>query len=190
MLHSQSPSSQNIIRVDDGADLDSILFKHDRIYSHNLARINYTTYDVRRCQDVVNPSTSHHNIMVLVDPDGDPLSDHTFRYGRVLGIYHVNVVYVGPGMVDYQPHRMEFLWVRWYNQQESSQNAWSLRKLDQIQFPSMTEEDAFGFIDPSDVVRSCHIIPAFAKGKLHADGIGLSFCAEDSSDWAAYYVNR
>jgi hypothetical protein len=54
----------------------------------------------------------------------------------------------------------------------------------------MNEDDTFGFLDPSDVLRSCHIIPAFAKGKLHADGKGLSALAHDSPDWTMYYVNR
>ena len=106
-------------------------------------------------------------------------------------MYHANVVYVGPGMVDYQPRRMEFLWVRWYEDVTSSTSAsWKACTLDHIQFPPMTDEDAFGFIDPADVLRSCHVIPSFAKGKLHADGRGLSLRARDSSDWASYYVNR
>jgi hypothetical protein len=37
----------------------------------------------------------------------------------------------------------------------------------------MANENAFGFIDPADVVRSGHIIPAFAIGKRYADGDGL-----------------
>ena len=39
----------------------------DRFYRHNLMRLNYTTYDIRRAQDIVNPSTSHCNIMLLAD---------------------------------------------------------------------------------------------------------------------------
>jgi len=171
---------------------DSILLKHDRMYTHNIMRINYTTYDLRRSRDVVNPSTSHCNIMVLADGDNDQSSTHPFHYGRVLGVYHVNVVYVGPGMIDYQPRRMEVLWVQWYEGEATrSLNAgWKTCKLDRIHFSPMADRDSFGFIDPSDVLRSCHVVPSFVKGKLHADGQGLSFCAGDSSDWAAYYVNR
>ncbi|OJA16859.1 hypothetical protein AZE42_09971 [Rhizopogon vesiculosus] len=43
----------------------SILFKSNRIYHHNLIRFNYTTYDIRRAQDVINPKTPHCNIMLL-----------------------------------------------------------------------------------------------------------------------------
>ena len=34
-----------------------VLFNNDHMYHHNLAR--FTTYDVRRSQDVINPGTSH-----------------------------------------------------------------------------------------------------------------------------------
>lgn len=172
---------------------DSILFKHDRIYPHSLFRINYTTYDVRRSQDVVHTSTSHCNIMMLAassSDEEDTSPSHPFRYARVLGVYHANVVYVGPGMVDYQPQRFEFLWVRWYKVMKTTRTGWTAHRLDCIKFPPLAEDDSFGFVDPSDVLRGCHIMPRFSKGQLHSDGKGLSFCAKDSSDWAQYYVGR
>src|ERR1700733_3919195 len=61
----------------------SILFNKDRLYLHNVMCINYTGYDVRRSQDVINPSTSHCNIMVLAgsNDDGDLASYYPFfRY--------------------------------------------------------------------------------------------------------------
>jgi hypothetical protein len=172
---------------------NSVLFKHDRIYSHSLMRINYTTYDVQRSQDVLNASTSHCNIMLLANPvcdSQDSHPPHPFNYARVLGVYHVNAVYVGPGMVDYQPHRLYFLWVRWLQPVETASSGWDARKLDRVRFCPMAEEDAFGFVDPSDVLRSCHVIPCFAKGLLHGDGKGLSACARDSTDWVEYFIGR
>jgi len=170
-----------------------IFFKSDRMYRHNIMRLNYTTYDTRRCQDVINPSTSHHNIMVLNGEDDDhqnSSSRHPFCYAQVLGIYHVNVIYTGPGMVDYRANRMEFLWVRWYRKVDSIKRGWGTHQLDLVQFLPMASGDAFGFIDLLDVMRGSHIIPAFANGKCHVDDKGLSLCAQDSSDWASYYVNR
>lgn len=52
--------------------------------------------------------------MLLANSAGDSADlnpSHPFNYARVLGVYHINAVYVGPGMVDYQPHWLEFLWV-------------------------------------------------------------------------------
>lgn len=151
--------------------------------------INYTTYDVRRAQDVVNPSTSHCNIFVL-DTHDDGALRHPFKYARILGIYHVNAVYVGPGIHDRQPQQMKFLWVRWYQTVETVSTGWEAQKLHRLRFPPMADDAAFGFVDPSDVMRSSHIIPSFAKGRLHSDNKGLSRCARDSLDWVTYYVNQ
>jgi hypothetical protein len=128
--------------------------------------------------------------MVLSSDTDDSASGHPFRYARVLGVYHANVVYTGPGMINYEPLRLEFIWVRWYRTVDTIRTGWDSRKLDLLRFISMAEDAAFGFLDPSDVLRACHVIPAFARGKLHADGKGLSSLARDSSDWNMYYVNR
>jgi hypothetical protein len=71
---------------DNEVDSNSIFLKHDRIYEHSLMRINYTTYDVRRSQDVVNTSTSHCNVMVLDGPPENSArsSSHKFRYARII----------------------------------------------------------------------------------------------------------
>lgn len=152
-------------------------------------RINYTTYDIRRCQDVVHPLTSHCDVMLLNNAAQPMAHPSWYCYARVLGIFHANVLYVGPGMVDYQPHCMQLLWVRWFRSMPSS-SGWSARWLDALDFPPIYDENSFGFIDPTDVMRGCHIVPAFSRGRRHRDGIGLSLCAKDSTDWAAYYVNR
>lgn len=179
----------------------SVLFKHDRLYQHNILRVNYTSYDVRRSQDTINARTSHCNVMVLADAeDSDDstgrqasiftTSTRPFMYARVLGTYHANVVYNGPGKPTYQQsHRIDFLWVRWYEQLGSKRCGWSARKLDCVRFVPVTDDHAFGFIDPADVLRACHIVPTFSKGKLH-QGSGLSTCAQDSDDWRQYNVNR
>jgi hypothetical protein len=67
---------------------------------------------------------------------------------------------------------------------------WHDHKLDCLHFPLMASVDAFDFVDPKDVLHACHIILAFAEGKMHSDGIGLSRCAGDAHDWNSYYVNR
>lgn len=151
-------------------------------------RVNHTTYDVRREEDVIHPSGYQYNIMALAD-GANTSSTHPFIYGQVMGIYHANVVYVGLGMIDYQPIRLEFLWVRWY-EQISDHCGWRGLKLDRVRFRRWGDPDACSFVDPSDVLRGCHIIPRFREGKLYIDGKGMSPCARDSSDWKEYYVNR
>jgi hypothetical protein len=134
--------------------------------------------------------------MLLADAEavGGEVQHHPYLYACVLGIFHANIVYVGPGMVDYKPRRLDFLWVRWYQRCEVTEISdilgWKTHRLDQVCFPPMASEGAFGFVDPSDVLRSCHVIPRFAKGKKYSDGKALSRCARDSEDWKAYYVGR
>jgi hypothetical protein len=173
------------------SDHNFVFFKSDRMYQHQLLRINYTTYDVRRDQDVINPRTSRRDVMVLAN-NGDDDSDtsHPFWYARVLGIYHVNVVYTGPGMIDYAARRLDFLWVRWFRYIGASSVDWRDYSLDSIAFPAMASEHSFGFLDPNDVLRASHVIPAFVHGKLHRDAISLSKCARDGHDWRRYCVNR
>ena len=57
-----------------------------------------------------------------------------------------------------------------------------------VAFPPLASDAAFGFIDPSDVLRACHIIPAFASGQTHEDRVGMSSRARDRDDYNAYYV--
>jgi hypothetical protein len=165
-----------------------IFFKHDRLYAHQIMRINYTTYDVRRAQDTINPRTSHCDVMVLADDEVEN-ANHPFLYARVIRIFHVNVVYTGPGMLDYRPRKFNVLWVRWF-ERASTTCGWMSRSLDCLHFPAMSSEYAFGFLDPAQVLRGCQIIPGFSKGPRYADGRGLSECARDQHDWRSYYTNR
>jgi hypothetical protein len=174
---------------EDEKDLNTVILKDDRMYQHNISRFNYTTYDVRRAQDVINPKTPHCNVMVLRADDDTGNQDHRYIYGKVLGVYHINVIFIGSGMVDYTPLRLEFLWIRWYEPMDQ-RSAWETSTLDRVTFPPMADEHSFGFLDPADVLRGCHVIPSFASGKRHHDGLGMSACAQDKHDWCEYYVNR
>lgn len=155
-------------------------------------RVNYTTYDVRRGQDTLNPRTDHRDIMVLAQPDDDADSPHQFKYGRVLGIYHTNVIFVPPGTNDYTSRRVEFLWVRWFKIIGDRPVKWGWEKTqpDRLEFPTVNGETSFGFLDPGDVLRACHIIPRFSKNKRYPDGCGVSRLAHDGDDWVEYFVNR
>ena len=182
------------------AEQDQLFFQGDRIYRHNIGKFNYTTYDVRRSQDVINPRTDHCDIMLLSQscdslvafPDSNDLLEHPFTYARVLGIYHANVVRkstaIGPQ--TYNPERMEFLFVRWFKYLRPLSVRWADLKLDSLGFLPVHSEMAFGFIDPADVLRGSHILPWFRGGKVHVDQQGISRIASDKHDWCQYQVNR
>ena len=165
--------------------LNQVMLKQNRFYRHNLMWINYTTYDVQCAQDVINPNTEHCDIMMLSGS-----SSHPFCYAHVIGIFHANIIYTGPGLLNYQPHRLKFLWVWWFELTEwPSKSEGCGLMLDTLCFVPMMEDDAFSFVDPTDVVQGCHIIPSFATGRLHPDGVAMSCCAQDSTDWKKYHIN-
>ncbi|TEB04000.1 hypothetical protein FA13DRAFT_1654889, partial [Coprinellus micaceus] len=170
----------------------AIVFKDRRIYAHRIIRIKYTTYDVRRHEDVVHVDSDVCNVMLpnqafLKDPKAPP-----YKYGRVLGIYHAHVSYTGeiaPGGVRYlKPMKIEFLLVRWYDHIPSDEGAQVA--MDRLRLPAITSPDATQFIDPSTVLRAAHVIPRFSLGPEYGEGRGISEMGRDSSDWKEYFVNR
>lgn len=168
---------------------NSVFFQHERIYKHAVMRVNYTTYDVRREQDYLNPRTSKRDIMVNSNEDTPTGAvSHPFWYARVLGIFHAQVQVRGPDGLS-APQHMEFLWVRWLGLDDSFTGGWSTRRLDRIGFVEHTDAEAFGFLDPSCVLRATHLVPAFAHGRT-PDLCPPSLARDDEGDWEYFYVNR
>ncbi|KAF8074943.1 hypothetical protein FPV67DRAFT_1408331 [Lyophyllum atratum] len=171
-------------------DWECVALQSDRIYSHATMRVNFTGYDIRRGEDVIHARSQKSDIMVL-NPDFDleHSGAHPFWYAKVLGIYHANIIYIGGGNGDYWPRRIEFLWVRWYDLRQAG--GWDSRRLDQLEFSTVTDEFSYGFVDPSDVLRGCHLIPSFHLGQVYPPGDhGLSHCAQDQHDFKSYSVGR
>jgi hypothetical protein len=114
-------------------------------------------------------------------------------YARVIGIYHANIIYIGEGNIDYQPHRLEFVWVRWYRvSKRNTTSSWRSRRLDRLEFLPINHEKAFGFINPSDILRATHIVPIYCRDQVYngRSYSGVSFWAQDGKDWNEYVVNR
>lgn len=65
-----------------------------RLFRHLRLGINYTTYDMRRSYDSLNPTT-HPDVMVLSTHQQDIADAHPYRYARILGIYHAYFVLDG-----------------------------------------------------------------------------------------------
>ncbi|THV05942.1 hypothetical protein K435DRAFT_816082 [Dendrothele bispora CBS 962.96] len=154
-----------------------INLKNDRIYSHKVLWVNYTTYDMRRSQDSINPRT-HSNIMVH---SSDP--DVPYSYARVIGIFHADVKYAK------QPyHQMDFLWVHWFAVDEDHQFDLSKKRLPRVGFMDVSDECAFGFIDPANVIRAVHLIPAFNLGRTkNVEGLSRQEPGKNEN-WWRYYV--
>jgi hypothetical protein len=181
---------QALLRED---DWPGVVLAGDRLYPHSLARIKYTTYDVRRDEDILHPTSNRPNVMVL-NPDFDRNSQQVdarpFRFAKVIQIYHADVSYAGTldkhGLRDDTSYRLDFLCVRWYKLIPSQ----SPYELDQAELLDLRSDDAIGFLDPGDVVRVCHIIPRYALGLAHSQGHIASTFANDGTDWKAYFINQ
>ncbi|KAG8699804.1 hypothetical protein FRC08_005094 [Ceratobasidium sp. 394] len=171
-------------------ELAQIHFQHERIYAHQTLKLHYTTYDVRRAQDTINPTTSNRFILVPSDRlDSAEVGANRFWYARVLGIYHANVSYNGS-----IAKRMDFLWVRWLARMTDVPGGWETCRLDQVgYFPDSTQYHAFEFVDPVDAIRAVHLIPRFAGNQTGEYLESVNSVAADTrsvGDWKHYYVGR
>lgn len=122
----------------------------ERLYMHKTLRVNYTTYDIRRSQDTINPRTQRSDVMVLSQDMEEPAS-HPYWYAKVLGLFHVDVRHRGPlSRTGTNLKRMEFAWVRWYGVDPSHHSGPGSKRLHRVGFVS--GDEAFGFIDPLQIV--------------------------------------
>lgn len=135
-----------------------IAIKDRKLFRHSHARFNYTTCDIRRGQDNISMRTARADVMVA---SGNV--DHPFWYGRVVGIFHALVKDLDKPESDWQ--RIDFLWVWWFSKDFTHLGCFKKGRLDRLQFLGSDGKPRFGFIHPSDVIRACHIIPAFAHGR-------------------------
>ena len=99
------------------AERRNVLITNNTLSRHKVLRVNYTTYDLRRAQDSLNPRIPGHGDVMVLSPENEEENEdpHPYWYARILGIYHANVRYVGPNRtISREPQHMEFLFVRWF----------------------------------------------------------------------------
>ncbi|KJA13983.1 hypothetical protein HYPSUDRAFT_150920, partial [Hypholoma sublateritium FD-334 SS-4] len=172
-------------------DRQTIRIQNETIFQVCTARINYTTYDLRRAYDTINPRT--HPFVMVASPETEP-GAHPFWYAAVMGVFHANVQHTGQASQDYRFWRTEFLWVRWLGVVPDYSCGRSEAKLPKIGFVPDTDEYAFGFLDPSVVLRGCHLVPSFVDGrttKLLTVDKGYPTAARpprEQDDWENFYV--
>ena len=142
-------------------------FVGQRIYLVQTCHLFYTTYDLQRDSDLINPR-SHPDIMLRSPESEFEEGADTYWYARVIGIYHANV-WVDSEQTDIpdarRVKRMDFLWVRWFGKEPEYISSSRRARLPKIGFVESTDEFAFSFVDPANVVRGCHLIPAFHEGR-------------------------
>ncbi|KAF7367198.1 hypothetical protein MSAN_00980100 [Mycena sanguinolenta] len=167
----------------------SLVIANNRMYRHKVLRVNYTTYDVRRGQDSMNPRT-RADIMTLA-PQGD--TSHPFSYARLLSVFHVDVIRNVRGATHVPvPTSLDVLWVRNFRRDTSFRAGFKAKRLHRLEFIPADQPNAFSFLNPDEVIRGAHLIPAFHHGRTHdllGEGPSLALDDEDMGEWRYHYVN-
>ncbi|KAJ7909336.1 hypothetical protein B0H13DRAFT_2330506 [Mycena leptocephala] len=136
----------------------------------------------------MNPRT-HADIMTLA-PVGD--TSHPFAYARIVGIFHVEVVHNVPG-ASQVPKLIEVLWIRNFRIDTSFRAGFKAKRLYHLEFLPAEDPNAFSFLDPDEVIRGSHLIPAFHYGRtgmLLGPSLALDFEGyDDDEEWRYHYVN-
>ncbi|KAF7341050.1 hypothetical protein MSAN_02091000 [Mycena sanguinolenta] len=154
-------------------DRNSIRLSGNKIYATRTLRVNYTTYDVRRDQDNLNPRTSS---FVMVRSPETEAGAHP------------------PILTDYTtPEPMDFLWVRWLGVEPGYRAGIKRARLPKVGFVPESDAYAFGFLDPKHIIRGAHLIPDFCSGRtndlLATTGTTAARAPDDTEDWANYCVD-
>ena len=170
------------------AQCNALHFINNCIYRHKVLRVNYTTYDLHRAQDSLNPCM-HADVMVLSHEDIE--NPHPYWYARIIRIFHVDIWYVGLEMRAPAPKHIDFLRARWFACNRNLKAGWAVCRLPCIGFYPHDEPEGFGFIDPEQVIRGMHLIPAFHFGCTTALlPPSIARCTSDNNeDWDWDYVN-
>jgi hypothetical protein len=128
--------------------------------------------------------------MLLSHEDEDETNPHPYWYARVIGIFHVFVQTRDPNTHKFSDSkRFDVLHVRWFGRKLGAPAGWKAKRLHQIGFLPALE--AFGFLDPAQVIRGVHLLPRFAGGRtpLYLGPSIIRKLSDGDKDWVSYYVN-
>ncbi|KAJ8595466.1 HAD-like protein [Rhizopogon salebrosus TDB-379] len=128
--------------------------------------------------------------MVLSHEDDD--ERHPYWYARVVRIFHLDIWNYGTENAGAPaPLRMHVLFVRWFGRDVTFNAGWSTKRLHRLGYFKGDDPSCFGFLDPDQVIRGVHLVPAFAHGRTE-HYMGRSFVRreeEGDDDWRYFYVN-
>ncbi|KAF7291339.1 hypothetical protein MIND_01278400 [Mycena indigotica] len=152
-------------------DRNRLHIPNQRIFIHKVLQVNYTSYDVRRGQDSMNPRT-HADVLTLAPEDS--ADEHPFSYARVIGVWHCEVQYCEFGQLT-PAKTVCLLFARHFRLDKTFKGGFKRRRLHHIKFVPEHDDNAYGFINPDEVIREAHLVPAYAHGvtaRVHYQSIG------------------
>jgi hypothetical protein len=156
------------------------------VVESKLLCINFTTYNIRRSYDTIRCGKGG----VVMTSSRD--EDHLFWYACMIRAFTIPVLFAADG-VNFVEERMEVLWVRWLGIDQDHRWGFKGACLPKVGFvPDQTDHIPFGFLDPSLVIRACHLIPAFVDkrtSELLRPGTSLARLPGETDNWVAFYIN-
>jgi len=170
----------------DGDGTEQLFIENDTLYEHPILNIKYTSYEVQQERDIVHLGYDRTGIMVytptLQEDESEPWS-----YASVLAVYRATIRTAS----NLEPHTLTVLWVRWMQRSALGLTGPNSRNFTRVSFvpSSSISGSTFDFVDPSHIIRACHLIPAFNIGRTH-DLLDPSIARDPKGDWCAYYANR
>ncbi|KAI0315118.1 hypothetical protein OF83DRAFT_1293481 [Amylostereum chailletii] len=173
-------------------DRDTVKIRNGRLFVHQTLRVNYTSYDVRRGQDSINPD-SRADIMVLASKADAEATGHPYWYARTVRVFSMSVRHDDPTAKPRDWQTMDVCFVRWFKFNTKVRSGWKAKHLPCISFVSHNDAEcpAFGFIDPDQIIRATHLIPGYKHGPT-LDLLPTPSLArherEEDTDWARFYV--
>jgi hypothetical protein len=83
------------------------------------------------------------------------------------------------------------LWVRRFRHDKSYRAGFKQKCLHRLEFVPSNDDSAFGFLDPDEVIRASHLIPAFHNGPTQEFLSGESFgrAPGELDDYGHFYIN-
>ena len=149
-------------------------------------------YNVRRDRDTINLWV-YPDIMVK-SPETGPNAE-PYWHACMIGIFHAYVLSTHLDVQVRTLHSMDFLWVHWFGMEPSPyRHGLCHTHLPKIGFVESSDKYAFTFLDPIQVVRGAHIIPAFSAGRTPAllpvpRSVACILIPNEEDDWVNFYMN-
>ncbi|KAK0215255.1 hypothetical protein EDD85DRAFT_751250, partial [Armillaria nabsnona] len=92
---------------------------------------------------------------------------HPYWYAHVIGIFHAEARYHDPNgsIEDARLFNIDFLWVHWYGFDTKHRSGFKAKRPHWVGFVDSEDPEAFGFLDPADVIHAIHLVLVYKLGR-------------------------
>ena len=167
-------------------DTEHIFIEDSSLYKHPILNVKFTSYEVKQERDIIHLGYGRTGVMLYTSAVRED-ENEPWSYAKILEVYHVTVHTASKP----EPQTLTVLWVRWMQRDPVGLAGPNSQNYTRVSFVPWTDNpgNVFDFIDPSHIIRACHLIPAFNLGRT-GDLLDPSIVRNPKGDWCAYYANR